>query len=374
MATPAATGSGRVRLVLVGGFLGAGKTTLLAESARRLSRKGHTVGLITNDQAPALVDTALLAQSGSEVREVAGSCFCCNFDGFKRAVDSLEESGADCILAEPVGSCTDLAATIVQPLKRMYPELSIAPLSVMVDPQRARAVLKEKDPLLHADAAYILLTQMEEADHILLNKCDIVPADERNALVAFLKEAYPRSHVSAISAQNGDGIEEWLGDVLSDAQAGTTIAAVDYDRYARGEAVLGWLNAVVSLRWTGSLEAGWGPFLRDLMTQVHEALRAKGCEIGHIKMLIDTPSGRIVSNLTALNGAIDLRAEGAASRLTATLTVNARAQVSPGDLEEMLRRALKTACYARAAHTVTAFHCISPGRPVPTYRFDSAVA
>lgn len=374
MATPAATRPDRVRLVLVGGFLGAGKTTLLAEAARRLSQTGRTVGLITNDQVPDLVDTAILARSGSEVREVAGSCFCCNFDGFKRAVDSLEESGADCIVAEPVGSCTDLAATIVQPLRRMYPELSIAPLSVMVDPLRARTVLKEKDPLLHPDAAYILRTQLEEADHILLNKSDVLSADERDALAAFLIETYPRSRVSTISAQNGDGIEQWLGDVLSDAQAGTKIAAVDYDRYAHGEAVLGWLNAVVSLRWTGSLEAGWEPFLRDLMKEVHEALREKECEIGHIKMLIDTSGGRLIANLAALHGAIDLRAEGAANRLAATLTVNARAQVSPGGLEEILRRALKTACYARAAHAVKAFHCISPGRPVPTYRFDSAVA
>ena len=47
-------------LILVGGFLGAGKTTLLAEAARRLTSEGRRVGLITNDQAANLVETAML--------------------------------------------------------------------------------------------------------------------------------------------------------------------------------------------------------------------------------------------------------------------------------------------------------------------------
>ena len=49
------------RLILVGGFLGAGKTTLLWEAAKQLSSRGLKVGLITNDQAPDLVDTSLLS-------------------------------------------------------------------------------------------------------------------------------------------------------------------------------------------------------------------------------------------------------------------------------------------------------------------------
>src|SRR5262245_26415708 len=110
-----------MKLILVGGFLGAGKTTLLWEAAKRLTENNKVVGLITNDQAPDLVDTAVLSRSGSQVREVAGSCFCCNFNGFRDAVQSLEESGAEYVIAEPVGSCTDLSATIVQPLKALYP-------------------------------------------------------------------------------------------------------------------------------------------------------------------------------------------------------------------------------------------------------------
>ena len=65
----------RVQLVFVGGFLGAGKTTLLWRAAELLMKRGKRVGLITNDQAPDLVDTKWLAQKVLNVREVAGSCF-----------------------------------------------------------------------------------------------------------------------------------------------------------------------------------------------------------------------------------------------------------------------------------------------------------
>ena len=71
----------RTQLVIIGGFLGAGKTTLLGATTRLLHDKGKKVGLITNDQAQGLVDTHILSADGTMVEEVAGSCFCCNFDG-----------------------------------------------------------------------------------------------------------------------------------------------------------------------------------------------------------------------------------------------------------------------------------------------------
>jgi G3E family GTPase len=48
------------RIILAGGFLGAGKTTLLWNAAQELMKQGLRVGLITNDQAPELVYSAIL--------------------------------------------------------------------------------------------------------------------------------------------------------------------------------------------------------------------------------------------------------------------------------------------------------------------------
>src|SRR6516164_158109 len=106
----------RIRFVMVGGFLGAGKTTTLARLARFYQGRGQRVGLVTNDQAADLVDTTSLRSQGLPVEEVAGACFCCRFDDLVDRVGALQSAQRpDLILAEPVGSCTDLVATVVQP-------------------------------------------------------------------------------------------------------------------------------------------------------------------------------------------------------------------------------------------------------------------
>ncbi len=107
-------------LVLVGGFLGSGKTTLLLKTAARLSKAGSRVALITNDQGGALVDTRLAEASGTLTEEIAGGCFCCRFSDLIDSAERLRAHHPDVILAEPVGSCIDISATVLQPIKRFY--------------------------------------------------------------------------------------------------------------------------------------------------------------------------------------------------------------------------------------------------------------
>src|SRR5271170_5382577 len=98
-----------LRFILIGGFLGAGKTTTMARLARHYMARGQRVGLVTNDQAQDLVDTNSLRAQGFATEEVAGACFCCRFDDLVRKVGQLQNGERpDVILAEPVGSCTDL--------------------------------------------------------------------------------------------------------------------------------------------------------------------------------------------------------------------------------------------------------------------------
>ncbi len=111
----------------MGGFLGAGKTTLLLQAAQRLSQQGRRVALITNDQAPGLVDTGVFKQAGWTIGEIAGGCFCCKFDDLVGTADRLvEESNPDIIIiGEPVGSCTYLSATVLQPIKDALADLFV---------------------------------------------------------------------------------------------------------------------------------------------------------------------------------------------------------------------------------------------------------
>src|SRR5690349_21321446 len=128
----------KTRLIFVGGFLGAGKTSLLLQSLDILKQQGLRAAIITNDQGSDLVDTMLARSHGADVAEVVGGCFCCRFpDLLKTIQDVTDTLHPDVILAEPVGSCTDIVATVVRPLERDFPNVyEVAPFTVLVDPNR----------------------------------------------------------------------------------------------------------------------------------------------------------------------------------------------------------------------------------------------
>jgi len=265
----------KMQLVFVGGFLGAGKTTLLWRAAELLMKRGKRVGLITNDQAPDLVDTKWLTEKGLSVREVAGSCFCCNFFAVIEAAENLRSLDVDVLIGEPVGSCADLSATILQPFKDKFRDrFALSPLSVLADPLRLKAILSDNADTLHPNAAYIFRKQLEEADLVVINKMDLVPPAEKARLEELMATHFPRATVRYVSARTGEGLESWLDEVLSAQAADTRILDIDYDVYAEGEAVLGWLNAEVQLS-AASDRVEWRAFCSDLLASLHTTFREK---------------------------------------------------------------------------------------------------
>lgn len=362
------------KLILVGGFLGAGKTTLLAKLANIMTNEGKKVGLITNDQASALVDTVLLEQLGDDkdsVIEVSGSCFCCNFPGFKKAVSHLKDHlAAEIIIAEPVGSCTDLSATIVQPLKKYAEDtLSIAPLSVMVDPERLINILDKKTGDLHPSAAYILEKQLDEADKIVINKVDLLTFEALEILKQRTAARWPNTAVFAISAQMGTGVKEWMLDVLVEQKAGMRLATVDYDVYAEGEAVLGWLNTSLELQGN---QINCDALLQSLLSSLGKRFDAMQASVGHVKALVIGNNEVMVGNITGKKETLQLRGSiGMANE--ASLIVNARVEMSPENLKTIILDEIAKVCKDVIAVKETALKCLQPGRPNPTYRFDAVM-
>lgn len=289
------------KLILVGGFLGAGKTTLLWEAAQNVMKKGQRVGLITNDQAPELVDTAILSRDEVKVAEVNGSCFCCNFSGLIDATKKLKkEAEADVIIAEPVGSCTDLSATILQPLKQnMKGELLVSPLTVLADPVRLADILNGGNAGLHPSAAYIFKKQLEEGDIILIGKTDLLTADELTLLKEKTKISYPGVEIKTISVVTGEGLEEWLNEVLSRSDAGKHLTEVDYDVYAEGEAVLGWLNSTIELSGNS---VDWDVFAWNLLSDFSKQFDGQSASVGHVKLILESGKRFITGNQSQFYG------------------------------------------------------------------------
>src|SRR5438105_11518756 len=184
----------RMRFVLIGGFLGAGKTTTLARLARFYMSRGQRVGLVTNDQAQDLVDTSGLRAQGFPVEEVAGACFCCRFDDLVGQVGRLEkDKRPDVILAEPVGSCTDLVATVVQPLRDLYgTRFDVAPYPVLFKPSHGLRILRNEESAgFSPKAAYIFRKQLEEADAIVINRIDELTPEMLGELSRLVADQIP---------------------------------------------------------------------------------------------------------------------------------------------------------------------------------------
>ena len=97
--------------------MGSGKTTAIQKASLLELANRKRVAVITNDQGVDLVDTGFMASSGLHVLEVTAGCFCCNYTQFTEVMDKLTATHApDIIFAESVGSCTDLVATVANPL------------------------------------------------------------------------------------------------------------------------------------------------------------------------------------------------------------------------------------------------------------------
>jgi G3E family GTPase len=362
-----------VLLGCVSGFLGAGKTTAMAAAAREILARGYRVGLITNDQGQDLVDTAYLRSLGLTTEEVAGGCFCCRFDDLvDRAGRLIAEASVDVLLAEAVGSCTDIAATVYRPLRRFFRErFDLAPLTVLVEPHRLQETLGAAFP---DEVAYIFDRQLAEADLVLLNKVDLVEPERRQELERGLRARLGRASVLGISATRGTGVGAWVDLMLGGGEAGERGLDVDYAAYARGEAALGWLNTTLEVR--ADLEVAPRELGLALLTGLSGSAQRRAIALPHAKVLVATAQGSVrvaVTSTTATpqwSGGAEL---GPARELSAI--VNARAGTDPDTLATLVRAAMGAAGARLGARIHERhFECFSPRPPVPRHRLPASAA
>jgi Ni2+-binding GTPase involved in maturation of urease and hydrogenase len=360
----------KTRFILLGGFLGAGKTTAIARLAAMYRDRGLRVGIVTNDQAPDLVDTHQLRARGFAVGEVAGACFCCNFNELVRVVGSLSREAPDVVLAEPVGSCTDIAATVIQPLLGLHGErFEVAPYGVLLKPGQGRAVLESRGPRgFSTSTSYIFQKQLEEADVILINRVDELPPAEIEALSVLIETRHPQVPVLRVSARTGEGFDALLEFLDQRGEFGRRFLDLDYDVYAEGEAELGWLNS--SLVVFGSGLFALDDLLLDVVSRVRDELVDAGAEAAHVKAIGLQEGYSGVANLISSALEPELSVPSGGRVREASLIVNARVAMDPEPLETRVRGALAKACSAhRARPDFLRTRSFRPGRPVPTHRY-----
>jgi hypothetical protein len=269
------------------------------------------------------------------------------------AAAALAARGADAILAEPVGSCTDIAATVLRPFEQEYAHLfRLAPFTVLVDAAQYSALHAAG---ADAEVAWLYRQQMAEADILAFSKCDLGAMEPELGAPAL-----------SLSARTGQGIDAWLEEVLSGRTAPGTrlLVDIDYDRYARAEARLAWLNASATLRTKTALAPAQlaGP----LMEEIDARLTRQGARIAHLKTWTESAEAWLRVSLTANGQAPSVEGDRLAPAAREfRVVVNLRAQGKP----EALREAVEEALAALPAEvTMERIDSFRPSPPKPERR------
>ena len=367
----------KARYIMIGGFLGAGKTTAVGKLAHRLTEQGLRVGLITNDQGRNLVDTAMLRSQGFATEEIPGGCFCCRFNSLVDAAERLTASSRpDVFIAEPVGSCTDLAATVTYPLRRMYQgDFTVAPISVLVDPIRAQRIFGlAKGGNFSEKVLYIYRKQIEEADLVVISKSDLLDDAKLKELRQSILVEFPGKEVVTVSSRTGENLDAWFSRIVDTKQSARSAMKVDYQIYADGEALLGWLNCTVQLEAQRAFDAN--KLLTHLAKEIQQRLTAEKSEVAHMKMTL-SPEGSLSGEIAGINVVRndfvpELSFELEAPTKGGQLMINLRAEAAPDILGAAVREGLAATVkkFPTLSATVDHLEHFRPGKPIPTHRIE----
>lgn len=351
-----------MKVFLIGGFLGSGKTTAIAGACRLLMTSGRKVGVITNDQGDQQVDTLTMTSLDIPSREVAGSCFCCNYDQLDAQIRSLED---DClpeiIFAESVGTCTDLAATIARPLAKFRPEIDVV-ICVFADAAFLAALLEGSVVFVEESVRYIYKKQLEEADLIVINKMDLLVPGQENLIREMLRAEY--GHKPCLFQNSTDEVDvtNWLQQMDGMMTSGVVLD-IDYNTYGEGEAMMGWLDKRLVIEDAGGMAAD---VARKIMEAIFRRIAEERLLIGHLKFFVNAAGWSRKVSFTASSNDFQEFAADPAQRVD--LLVNARVQTNPKRLAHIVDDVVRNMSATGRNITPGPWSAFVPGFPRPTHR------
>jgi G3E family GTPase len=207
-------GSDGTPVTVLSGALGAGKTTtldhLLTSADRRLA-------VLVNDMGEVNVDAELVANREGNVTELSNGCICCDLrDDLEVEVSRLaREREFDHLVVEASGISEPAPVAALFTTGAASAPYELDTLATVVDVSTFRETVAEGETV-EADAVArdrpgrveregetrplgeLLVAQVECADVVVLNKCDLVDDAERAAVEELVASLNPRAHRVAV--------------------------------------------------------------------------------------------------------------------------------------------------------------------------------
>jgi G3E family GTPase len=167
----------------------------------------------------------------------------------------------------------------------------IAPVSVLVDPIRAARIFGIEPGSRFSDKLlYVYRKQLEAADIIVINKCDLASPKLLAGVRRVLEQQYPRSSVIAFSSRTDEGLNEWLQCLMTkqhspvSGQQAQKEDEQEQQVYDEAAARVGWLNCAVRVSSVKYFDGA--RLLAELTSCIQSLLLQEGGEVAHLKMAL----------------------------------------------------------------------------------------
>lgn len=166
----------RIPVIIISGFLGSGKTTLLLRLLKEIQLRHLQPGILMNELGKQDVDGLLVDEhSGASLEKLLDGCVCCSKKSeLILSMKLLLERRPDVILIELTGVANpeEIADAITEP--GLIQHLVLNQIVTLLDAENAldyNSVFASDKQLVQT-----LRRQLEVADHIVVNKTDLVQA------------------------------------------------------------------------------------------------------------------------------------------------------------------------------------------------------